>query len=110
VVEYSPETLDSTYHAISHPARRRMLRQLSAGSARISDLASAHDMSFEAVSKHIRVLENAGLVRRSIKGREHWLALHAGRLRAASLWLDAYRTFWEAGLDRLEERLRARRR
>src|SRR5215831_3166928 len=71
-----------------------------------TDSADRYDVSLAAVSKHIRVLEGAGLVRRFITGREHWLALEASRLEPASQWLDAYRRFWESGLDRLEARLR----
>jgi len=107
VVEHGRSVLDSTYRAISHAARRDMLRQLTSGAARISDLAAFHRMSFAAVSKHVKVLEDAGLVRRSVKGREHWLALEGSRLEPATSWLNSYRRFWESGLDRLEEKLRA---
>ena len=107
MVEYrSP--LNSTYRAISHPVRRHMLQRLSTGAARISDLAGPHEMSFAAVSKHVGVLEEAGLIKRYIKGREHWLELEASRLRLAADWLESYRHFWEGSLDRLEARLRSR--
>jgi DNA-binding transcriptional ArsR family regulator len=108
MVEYRGEKLDATYHAISHEARREMVERLSAGPARISDLAELHEISFEAVSKHIRVLERTGLLKRTVTGREHWLSLEPTRLRPAALWLDGYRRFWEASLDRLEEQLRKR--
>jgi DNA-binding transcriptional ArsR family regulator len=105
VVEYRNSALNAVYSAISHPLRRGLLQRLTAGQARVTELAGQFDVSLAAVSKHIRVLEAAGLVQRSISGREHWLVLEASRLEAASQWLDAYRRFWEAGLDRLEARL-----
>ena len=104
--EYRLSSLDSTYGAISHPVRRRLLERLSVGRARVTELAGLFDVSLAAVSKHIRVLEDAGLVRRAVAGRDHWLALEASHLQAASQWLDAYRQFWEAGLDRLEAKLK----
>lgn len=99
-------SLDRIYGAISHSARRSLLERLSSGTSRVTELAGSFDMSLAAVSKHIRVLEGAGLVRRSITGREHWLSLDASRLEAASDWLDTYRNFWEARLDLLEVRLK----
>lgn len=93
------------YGAISHPVRRTLLRRLADDRARVTDLAGHFDVSLAAVSKHIRILEDAGLVQRSVAGRDHWLALQASRLEPASRWLDAYRRFWEAGLDRLQAEL-----
>jgi DNA-binding transcriptional ArsR family regulator len=107
VVEYSRAPVDLVYGAIAHPVRRALLERLVGGGARVTELAKLFDVSLAAVSKHIRVLEGAGLVSRSIKGREHWLTLEASRLEPASQWLDAYRRFWEAGLDRLEAQLKA---
>jgi DNA-binding transcriptional ArsR family regulator len=106
LVEQPAVVLDAIYGAISHPVRRSLLERLSGGTARVTDLADRYDVSLAAVSKHIRVLEGAGLVRRFITGREHWLALEASRLEPASQWLDAYRRYWEASLDRLEARLK----
>lgn len=105
MVERSAASLDAVYGAISHPVRRSLLERLSGGTARVTDLANRYDVSLAAVSKHIRVLEGAGLVRRFVTGREHWLMLEASSLEPASQWLDAYRRFWEASLDRLEARL-----
>lgn len=110
MVEFDAETLDSAYHAISDPTRRDVLSRLTAGPSRITDLAGSRDMSFAAVSKHVRVLEQAGLIRRSVTGREHWLALEPASLKVASLWLDGYRRFWDVRLDRLDEQLRRRAR
>jgi DNA-binding transcriptional ArsR family regulator len=109
MVEYDAAGLDATYHAVSDPTRRHVLQRLMAGPARITDLAESRDISLAAVSKHIRVIEEAGLVKRTIAGREHWLALEAVTLKPASLWLDAYRRYWESSLDRLEHNLRKRR-
>ena len=106
MVEYRRATLDATYGAISHPVRRRLLERLSTGRARVTELADLFDVSLAAVSKHIRVLEGAGLVRRSVVGREHWLTLEATRLRPATQWLEGYRRFWESSLDRLEARIK----
>jgi DNA-binding transcriptional ArsR family regulator len=106
VVEYSAAQLDAVYAAISHPVRRSVLERLRPGGATVSELAAPHAMSLAAVSKHIRVLEDAGLVRRSIVGREHHLALEPSPLRSAAGWLDTYRRFWDERLDLLEARLR----
>ena len=110
MVEFDGDALDSTYHALSDPTRRDMLGRLAAGPARITDLADSRDISFAAVSKHVRVIEQAGLITRSISGREHWLALEPSNLHGASLWLDGYRRFWEVRLDRLEHELKKRSR
>ena len=110
VVEYSTRQLDAVYAAIAHPVRRRVLEQLRPRGATVTELAAAHPISLAAVSKHIRVLEDAHLVRRTIVGREHRLTLEPTPLGAAAGWLDTYRQFWEERLDLLEARLRARRR
>lgn len=110
MVEFSQDILDATYHSISDPTRRDILKHLAAGPARITDLAGPREISFAATSKHVRVLEGAGLIQRSITGREHWLELQPSNLHSASLWLDGYRAFWEARLDRLEHELRERQR
>jgi DNA-binding transcriptional ArsR family regulator len=106
VVEYQSEQLDSIYAAISHPVRRGVLEKLRPGPARVTDLAAPFAMSLAAVSKHIRVLEAAGLVIRTVVGREHKLALEPSRMRAASDWLASYRRFWEGRLDVLDAQLR----
>jgi DNA-binding transcriptional ArsR family regulator len=106
LVEYSNGQLDAVYAAISHPVRRSVLDQLRPGGAIVTQLAARYPMSLAAVSKHIRVLEDAGLVGRSIQGREHHLALEPSPLMTAAGWLDSYRQFWDERLDRLEGRLR----
>jgi DNA-binding transcriptional ArsR family regulator len=102
VVERS---LDAVYGAVSHPVRRRLLELLAPGPTRVTDLAAPFEISLAAVSKHIRVLEEAGVIRRAVAGREHRLALEAAPLAPAADWLATYRRFWEDRLDALEERL-----
>ncbi len=108
MVEYRSDQLDSIYGAISHPVRRAVLEQLRRGEARVTDLAVPFDMSLAAVSKHIRVLEEAGLVDRAVSGREHHLLLNPSPLVPAARWLDSYEAFWEGRLDQLEAKLRDR--
>jgi DNA-binding transcriptional ArsR family regulator len=105
MVEHSEPILDATYHALSHPARRQILARLQEGNARVTELASAFSISLAAVSKHIVVLEDAGLLRRTVSGRDHLLAIDAGPMAAAAAWLEAYRDFWEGRLDSLERLL-----
>src|SRR3954451_25297304 len=111
--------LDLVFHALAHPARRAIVRQLSVGERNLSELASPLDMTFPAATKHVRVLEGAGLVRRRVVGRQHLCRLHAAPLREAMLWTEQFRRNWEArfqALDTLldemtsEEQSRPRRR
>jgi DNA-binding transcriptional ArsR family regulator len=97
--------LDQVYGAIADPTRRAILALLAAGDENVGGLAGRFPMSFNAVSKHVKVLERAGLVRRRVRGREHVLRLQPGPLREASRWLEHYRTFWDARLDALEAML-----
>ena len=94
--------LDGVYGAIADPTRRAILATLTAGEARVGDLAARFPMTFNAVSKHVKVLEQAGLVRRRVRGREHLLRLDPRPLREAAGWLEGYREFWELRLDALE--------
>jgi len=109
LVEYSEPELDAVYGAISHSVRRRVLDQLSAGGATVTELAAPFPMSLAAVSKHIRVLEAAGLVRRTVDGREHNISLAPTPLRPAAAWIEHYRSFWETRLDLLDAKIKARR-
>jgi DNA-binding transcriptional ArsR family regulator len=102
MVKYRTSTLDRTFAALSDPTRRRILRQLAGGSRCVTDVARPHSMSLPAVSKHLRVLESAGLLRRRRTGRVHTLRLEAAPMRRASRWIGDYRRFWEGNLDRLE--------
>ena len=104
MVKYSP-TLDYTFAALADPTRRRILAHLSRGRQRVTDLARPYRMSLPAVSKHLRVLENAGLLRRRRYGRVHEIELEAKPLRQAAAWVEKYRQFWEGSLDRLADYL-----
>ncbi|MEO3386638.1 metalloregulator ArsR/SmtB family transcription factor [Mesorhizobium sp. CAU 1741] len=99
--------LDAVFHALSDSTRRAMLRDLSAGERSVSALAAPFSMSLAGASKHVRVLETAGLVRREIRGRTHFCRLEAARLAEAEAWLRYYQRFWTAQLDTLEALLRA---
>lgn len=109
MVERPAWTLNAVYGAISHPLRRAVLERLAVSPARVTDVAEPFETSLAAVSKHIHVLEQAGLVHRSIEGREHRLALEASPLATAADWLAPYRQFWEERLSRLESRLHTER-
>jgi DNA-binding transcriptional ArsR family regulator len=93
--------LDLTFAALADPTRRRILKNLAGGDSCVTDLARPFAMSLPAVSKHLRVLERAGLVRRRRQGRVHSLNLRAAPMEQASQWFDEYRHFWEGKLDRL---------
>ena len=89
--------------AIADPTRRAILDRLARGSARVTDVAEPFDMSLAAVSKHVQMLERAGLVQRERRGREHTLTLNARPLRQVARWTSHYERFWNERLDRLEE-------
>jgi DNA-binding transcriptional ArsR family regulator len=93
--------LDAALAAIADPTRRAILERLARGPARVSDVAEPFAMSLAAVSKHVQVLEKAGLVRRTRQGREHTLELDAAPLREVVRWASRYERFWNAQLDRL---------
>jgi DNA-binding transcriptional ArsR family regulator len=95
--------LDRVYGAIADPTRRTILGMLVGGEVTVGTLADRFPISFNGVSKHVKVLEQAGLVRRRVSGREHWLRLRPAPLRDASHWLEHYREFWEGRLDALEK-------
>ena len=102
-----PQTgLDATLAALADPTRRAILQRLSRGEARVTDLARPFAMSLNAVSKHIRMLERARLVRRRRVGREHLLSLDPAPLDQAAAWIDAQRATWTARLDALDVLLR----
>jgi DNA-binding transcriptional ArsR family regulator len=101
MVKYSSETLNRTFAALADPTRRRILAHLARGDKRVTHLARPHAMSLPAVSKHLRVLENAGLLRRRRYGRVHEIQLDAKPLKETAQWVEEYRKFWERSLDRL---------
>ena len=101
MVELESPRLDSVFHALGDPTRRIMLRELADGEMTVGRLAEPFAMSLAAASKHIKVLENAGLVRREVRGRTHWCSLEPEPLAAASELLSEYQRFWSRSLDRL---------
>lgn len=110
MVSHESPRLDRVFHALAHPARRAIIRQLSAGERNLSELASPLKMTFPAATKHVRVLEQADLVRRRVAGREHLCRLSAAPLRDATLWTEQFRRHWEArfeALDALLEEMKA---
>ena len=94
--------LDQVYAAIADPTRRAILGVLAEGEANVGSLAERFPISLNGVSKHVKVLERAGLVERTVQGREHRLRLNAEPLRDAAAWLEHYRTFWGVRLEALE--------
>lgn len=94
--------LDQVYGAIADPTRRAILGILAEGDINVGSLAERFSISLNGVSKHVKVLERAGLVERTVQGREHRLRLNAEPLREASMWLEHYRMFWDARLRALE--------
>lgn len=100
--------LDRAYAALADPTRRTMLLRLRAGDARITDLAARFPVTFAAISRHVGVLEDAGLISREVRGREHWLAVRPEGLRAAEAWIREQSAFWSARADALADRLERR--
>jgi DNA-binding transcriptional ArsR family regulator len=93
---------ESVFLAISDPTRRAILDRLTRGPARVTDVAAPFDMSLNAVSKHLKQLERAGLVRRARQGREHVLSLDAAPLREVARWAGGFERYWTERVDRLE--------
>ncbi|MEK1886624.1 MAG: metalloregulator ArsR/SmtB family transcription factor [Phyllobacterium sp.] len=106
MVEFQTPHLDAVFHALSDPTRRAILHRLANGQHTVSALATPFNMSLAGASKHIKVLEAAGLVRRQVRGRTHTCELQATRLAEAQEWLRHYERFWNARLDDLEKLLR----
>ena len=107
MVELEAPRLDSIFHALGDATRRRMLRDLAAGGERtVGQLAKPFAISLAAASKHIKVLESAGLIRREVRGRTHLCRLEPGPLASAHQWLNFYERFWTGRLDVLDRLLR----
>jgi len=106
MVEQSEQHITQAFAALADPTRRGLIEELSHGECRISDLAAQRRMSFAGVSKHVKVLEKAGLLTRRIEGRTHFLTLNAVPLRDAFDWLQPYRDFWQGSFDRLDALLK----
>jgi DNA-binding transcriptional ArsR family regulator len=107
MVEQSAIPLDAVFGALADPTRRAMLRTLAAGEHPIGELAAPFQMSFAAASKHVKVLEGAGLVQRRVQGRRHLCRIQPAPLAAADEWLRFYRRLWTEQFDRLDALLRA---
>ena len=110
MVERSQSLLDGVFGAIADPTRRAILRQLGRSPSRVTDIAKMFPVSLNAVSKHLLVLQRAGLVRREVRGRDHICSLNAQPLREAAVWIEEMRAFWEERLDALERHLADKRR
>jgi DNA-binding transcriptional ArsR family regulator len=98
----SPSQLDVVLGAVADPTRRAILDRLARSPARVTDLAEPFEMSLNSVSKHLKVLESAGLVHRERQGREHVLSLNAAPLRDVARWASRYERYWTERVDRLE--------
>jgi len=105
MVKYSDAQLDRIFHALADTTRRAILARLSQGEALVTELAEPFDMSLPAISKHLNVLEKAGLLQRHKDGRIRRCQLNAGPLENAADWIKFYRQFWETQLDSLAEYL-----
>ena len=101
-----PDHLSTTFAALADPTRRAILGRLALGATSVTELAKPFKMSLPAVSKHLKVLERAGLIARGREAQWRPCQLEAGPLKEASAWIEHYRRFWEASLDRLEDYLR----
>jgi len=102
----APDTLTTTFAALADPTRRAILARLALGETTVTELADPFDMSGPAISKHLKVLERAGLIVRGRQAQWRPCRLRAAPLKDAAVWLDRYRRFWDQSLDRLEDYLR----
>jgi DNA-binding transcriptional ArsR family regulator len=106
MVNYSSRSLDLAFGALAHPIRRGILARLSTGEASIAELAKPFKVSAPAITKHMRILEEAGLLSRKKLGREHRCRLEQKRLKEAEKWMEEQRKFWNDKLDSLERYLK----
>jgi DNA-binding transcriptional ArsR family regulator len=100
------DPLSTTFAAIADPTRRAILARLASGEASVTELARPFDLTLPAISKHLKVLQNAGLISRGRDAQWRPARLEAARLREAAKWMERYRVFWEQSLDRLDVHLR----
>ncbi|MCJ2033414.1 ArsR/SmtB family transcription factor [Methylobacterium sp. J-068] len=107
MVEYQDQALDQVFHALADPTRRAMVRRLASGERTVTELAQPFAMSLAAASKHLKVLEGAGLVQRAVRGRVHRCSLDPRPLAQAQTWLRTYTDFWNDRLDVLDDLLSA---
>jgi DNA-binding transcriptional ArsR family regulator len=101
----TPDRLDSTFAALADPTRRAILARLASGETSVTELAAPFEMSMPAISKHLKVLERAGLIARAREAQWRPCRLEAGPLMDAAGWLEQYRRFWEQSFDRLDDYL-----
>jgi DNA-binding transcriptional ArsR family regulator len=109
-VHAAEDRLDDIFHALANRTRRALVATLAAGPARVGELAEPHRMSVAAISKHLFVLERAGLIRRQRDGSVQSCVLDAGPLATAESWIEVYRRFWEPRIDRLADFVEKRKR
>jgi DNA-binding transcriptional ArsR family regulator len=102
----STDPLSTTFAALADPTRRAILARLATGEASVTELAEPFEMSMPAISKHLKVLERAGLIERGRKAQWRPCSLQAGPLKEVADWVELYRRFWDASFDRLSEYLR----
>ncbi len=100
-----PDHLSATFSALADPTRRAILARLASGQASVTELANPFEMSLPAISKHLKVLERAGLITRGREAQWRPCRLRAGPLKDAADWLEHYRRFWEQSFDRLDDYL-----
>ncbi len=105
MVNYSEAVLDKTFDALASPIRRGILARLSQGWATVTELAEPYDVSLPAISKHLRIMKEAGLIEKRKVGRVHYCRIIPGPMQNATEWLNFYRAFWEAQLKSLAELL-----
>src|SRR5262245_3036818 len=106
MVKHQEEQLDKIFQALADPTRRAILKRLTTSERPVTEVAKPFDMSLPAVSKHIKVLEGARLVKRTQRGRYYFLRLDGAAMKRADEWIEEYRIFWEQSLDRLEDYLK----
>ena len=106
MVNYNQRELDLAFGALAHPIRRGILARLSSGDATVAELAKPFRVSAPAISKHMRILEEAGLLSRTKRGREHHCRLEQKRMKAAEAWIEHHRQLWNDRFDALERYLK----
>ena len=107
---YHQQPLDRVLQALGHPIRRQILVHLAQGVATVSDIAQPYPLSLNAISKHLKVLESAGLIQREVIGREHYCRIRTEPLAEVTNWLTYYQTFWSSRLDAMEQALITKKR
>src|SRR5215831_10422196 len=110
MVSQQLQALDRVFLALGHPVRRQILERLMVSEATVTDIAAPFELSLNAISKHLKVLEKAGLIQRQIQGREHYCRLSPQPLEEVTDWLTHYQTFWTSRFDAMEQELIARER